>query len=329
VTNQLRTFLLTFCFCVHAAAQTHQPVQLVFPKCDSPPIAPGELEQALLVELQASGFESAAGEGPRVVLEYPECRLDATDLKITIDFTVPSHTNASLHTRLTLSDVPPTGRARTVAVAVTELVRVARPPTLPATATPLPPPPPTEPSHSLPPLAPSPRAQAPRHGRLSVGASAQVALLASGGDAFLGGEALMALDVASRWRPRLSLAASHNSVKSGFGPIDFTVYRATLGWDWLFSTRPIVAIGPELSLAGVRAQGHSNLGVTETTQTRNFSSGGARIALEVPLYGALRLAGTANIGYVLQPVLFTAGGEDAAKFTGVQGGWTVGFLFQP
>jgi hypothetical protein len=317
-----------WCVALLVVAGRASAAELVLPDCATPPLDLGELTAALRVELTAAGIElGPTPGGTRVTLELSECSEAANEIVVTIDFVAPSHSTASLRTRLSLVDVPRENRPRTVAVAVAELVRVTQP--VPAPAPPVPAPPPVPQPAAAPPRAPSPPPLPQRAGRLSYAAGARFAWLAKRQDVFAGGAAQLALDLPGGWRPRLGVSLLENSVPSAFGPVDLYVLGGTIGWDRVLSAAPLVTLGPEGSVAGVLAQGQSVFGVHEPPQAAWFASAGARLGLEVPVLGPVRLAVAADLGAAWRTAEFLAGGRRAAAFLGPQVGGTLGVVVQP
>lgn len=328
-----------------ARAASPAPVHIALPDCATPPVDSGELITALGVELGAAGIpltsDAAASGTTRVTLDLSACAEDAQEIRITIDFVAPSISKASLSTRLSLLDVPPESRPRTVAVAVAELLRVTRPPSEGAPPEESPTPAATlAKAPARPPMVTTPPRASPASARHvlpverrpaaspSYGASAVMAWLARGEDAFAGVGAELAIDLESGWRPRLGLDLLRNSAWSQLGEIDLTVLSAVVGYDRRFGARPVVAVGPEVRVSAVRAKGQSVLGVPEEAQLSGFAGAGARVTLDVPLFRRVQIALALFSSVACWGAELNAGGQRAVAFVGLQGGGTVGVAFQ-
>lgn len=64
-------------------------------------------------------------------------------------------------------------------------------------------------------------------------------------------------------------------------------------------------------------------------RTLMYPTGSIRVAFEVSVLGALRLAVSTNLGLALGQAVFHAGNQTAAEFKGLQGGWLLGIVVQP
>jgi hypothetical protein len=268
----------------------------------------------------------------RVTLAYPECRADESVLELTIEFSIHGQSNSSIRTTIPFSDVPPASRARTLAVAIAESIRVTRllsheqavserGPALPAPIEPRPRP--------LPPVEGAPKPTDLGRHPLSVGVGLQVASLAKYQGAFGGIAAMVGFEFASRWRATMRFGYLTKSADSAFGRVDFDVYSGTVGTDWVCSRAPYFTLGPEVTLMSVRAQGDSYLGFSESVHTRTVVASAVRSTLEVPIYGKFNLTTSANLAVTLKDANYTAGREKLARFSGFQWGGIVGVSFRP
>jgi hypothetical protein len=107
-------------------------VQVAMPACDAAPVDPASLLWALRVELAVDGVSSVefappgshpGDEGPlaTITLKAP-CDPAALELTIEIDDVATSKT---LERRVSVADVPPSARARAVAIGAAELLRAS------------------------------------------------------------------------------------------------------------------------------------------------------------------------------------------------------------
>lgn len=256
-----------------------------------------------------------------------------------------------LETEISLRDVPKESRARTVAVAVSELYRVAEagesgpPPTgyVPSESQ-------RAPGSMAPqegaPIVPEPKDEAkappasseesspasegePKQRPMFYEAHASVQGLAMETPAFLGGGLGLRYQLSLRVWARASVDAHSSSTRTALGRVSLGAVSGSLGVDYVVDDQPRLTFGPSIQPLWVLARATSDATGLSENHSDSTLSMGARFGLEGRLVDDVYLSFSIELGAFAKEAVFRAGGRDAITFSGFTGGGLVGFVFQP
>jgi len=172
--------------------------------------------------------------------------------------------------------------------------------------------------------APTGETHKPTGWRLAAGSL--VLLTAEGKRISVGGELAAYASVSGNWRWAFEGAYNPNQLVTEFGALRVGNLGLSAGADLHTARAPELQFGPRLHLAVLGAQGQSILGLPEATHYSWGLALGARGDLGVPLAAYLRIRTTVDLAWTLRPALFTAGGRAAFSYAGLQLAWGLGLV---
>lgn len=337
-------------------AREHE-VSVRWPACTELPVDRGELTRVLGIALAETQWtltppdavppSDSSSEGPSAErpskaifwLDVEECSLDNSRVNVTLEWlgsAAPSNT-----TTLNLHDVPQVNRARTLAVALTELLRLAKQEAdedsaeVPNTSDPH-----DEPSShdkkSLPETVPTPastqteaefiraetsgsnasRQQSNAFSFDALEAHALVSRLSSQPLAFWGGGIGARFRPVYRLAPHFGIDVEANSTETRWGNVTWLVPSLLLGVDLVLVETPKIAVGPSLRTLLLTGRGQRD---PENEARRGVDWSAAlsgRGSVEQRLGEAWSAFIMAETGVFLRDVRFTALGEPLIDFRG-------------
>lgn len=301
---------------------------LRFPECDQLPF--DRREVARLFAIESSGVESPSDLLERTVaLDLEECSPESGEVRVTIDLRFERREPIQLVTTVRFADVPADSRARTIAVALAELVRLALGAAAPSVARAE-----VAPDRASRPRVASSRVSSPAPRALEPAPQLDVFSLAVFGSAsalsgelsLFGGGGLDARLRFDSWRVRLGADVARAEGTVALGRVGVTATSLAAGVEYVVVDAPRLTLGPTLRGTWLRAAGVSKRGVEEGAVDETALTLSARAGVEARLVGPWSLLLAAELGCALRTVEFTGGGAPLVGVSGAVGRLELGIV---
>lgn len=316
----------------------HGTVSVLWPACDSPPFDRVELERALDVELGSEGWallRPARSDAPLPAqseavfgLLVEDCAADAADLTITLGL----RGSEVRKVKLNLDDIPRASLERTLAVALTELLRVSRDDGALRSPEPVSRETDSAPDRLLeefPESIPDRKEVSPLAWE-ALEVRGVVGRLSKQAPAFGGGGVGARFRLLGQLAPRIGLDVLASRASTAWGSVDLIAASLDVGMDIVFIEEPRLMVGPGLRTSLLAARAEGIFGVEEPFGVNFTLELTGRVLAGVSLGGPWSVFFVGEGGMFLRDVYFTAGSVRLIDFAGsaLRGALGVAFHFE-